>query len=293
MQRQPELLHTLWCQFEQIVSQLKYVISESASPDFRTKGAILDSVMTKYVSQKRAYTHSLLALKKQKPVRGNTSGKCSGEKSTVRSKSSGSGEKPSVVCSNHDPQAFTSNLSSGKPTDQTISPTATPDERHNHPAFLPNSPVEKQQDTVAPPRSASPDLPSIVTRKRCESTTRQTLPPGADSETTLSKLSNVEHLQRQREALIQGMRTGVVQGTRSVLMRNSGQRVVQLSGIARDVAVPSGSRHQKHTSANTAADSGVFVPSSAESRKMEIDEQKSCGDMQTGMEGMEFLFVIS
>ena len=269
------------------MSQLKCVISDSKSPEFQTKGAILDNFMKVHVNQKIVHPRSLLAQKKQKTTRSGVI-KCS----TIAQESSGNTTDPVTS------------------TDRTLSRAVSPDERCSNPAF---SPSRSELQTTA----ALPNIKCSASRKRSDSTPRQlrnartatkanTASGGVKPAATVSNVanmkadtprggakpaatvSNVERLQREREAMIAGMRTGVVDASSShPKTRNAGRRSSQLPTIPSDVASYRGRT-------KTVASSDVSMPSGKndETQTTSKNEQESCSELQNGKDGRKCLYFL-
>ena len=258
LREQPQLTNALWCQLEQVVSQLKCVISDSMSPEFQTKGAILDNFMKVHVNQKGVHPRSLLSQKKQKTTRSDV--RCC------------------TIAGNNDTQQVSVMITDSKtPADRTLSRVVSPDERCSNPAFSPSG-SEPQ------PTAALPHIKCTASRKRGDSTARRksnTTGGGANPPATVS---NVERLQREREAMLAGMRTGIVDATPH-RKRNCGRRTSQLSTVPSDVATYRGL-------AKTVANSDVLTPSDKndENQTTSKNEQESRSELQNGKDGRKIVY---
>ena len=263
------------------MSQLKCVISDSKSPEFQTKGAILDNFMKVHVNQKIVHPRSLLAQKKQKTTRSGVI-KCS----TIAQESS----------------------DSMTATDRTLSRAVSPDERCSNPAFSPSC---SEPETTA----ALPNIKCSASRKRSDSTPRQlrnartatkanTASGGVKPAATVSNVaymkadmprggakpagtvSNVERLQREREAMLLGMRTGVVDAASSHRTRNGGRRS-QLPTVPSDVA-----SHRGRTKTVASSDVSVLSDKNDEAQTTSKNEQESCNELQNGKDGRKFVYLL-
>ena len=287
LHNQPEVIQGLWHQLEQAITQLKYVLSESLAPEFRTKGTVLNSLMKSCASQKRAYTRSMLAQKKPKLTRSN--------KSVERSIAVNVGD---------DQEPSTSAQSPTASVDGTLSQPVTPDERRKNLAYSPSSLMEKPH-SVVPSRSPSPDMPKITRRNRLESVSRQRLPltkrsdSVSSSDKSVLKLSNVQCLREQREALIRGMRTGIVSAASAAQRKGNngrppGHSPATHNGLppGHSPATQQGGTGQKDTDVNAVPRSDLLVPSGADGRSKVagVDGQKSCDVSSDGVVGRSFVF---
>ena len=177
-----------------------------------------------------------------------------------------------------------------KSTDRTLSRAVSPDERCSNPAF---SPSRSELQTTA----ALPNIKCSASRKRSDSTPRQlrmksntdycvTKPVAKPVAKPAVTVSNVERLQREREAMIVGMRTGVVDASSShPKTRNAGRRSTQLPTIPSDVASYRGRT-------KTVASSDVSTPShkNDETQTTSKNEQESHNELQNGKDGKKFVY---
>ena len=98
------------------------------------------------------------------------------------------------------------------------------------------------------------------------------------------KLSNVECLREQREALIRGMRTGIVRDAQR--QRNNGHPP------GHSPATPHSGTGQRHTDVKAVPSSDLLVPSNADGRSKvtSVDGQKACDISSDGVDGRSFVF---